>query len=85
MLTEQREVRSKWKDYFRDLLARSGCKKCVSRERQKEVWQMKLQKRRLGGNDGSYRVVKLVVFVGSRERCIEGWGSGVLKDWGKVY
>ena len=24
-------------------------------------------------------MVKLVVFVGSRERCIEGWGNGVFK------
>ena len=30
-------------------------------------------------------MVKLVVFVGSRERCIEGWGSGVLKAAGEVY
>ena len=30
-------------------------------------------------------VVKLVVFVGSRERCIEGWGSGVLKAGEVMY
>ena len=24
-------------------------------------------------------MVELVVFVGSRERCIEGWGNGVFK------
>ena len=50
MLTEQREVRSKWKDHFRGLLKVDAGS--LSVERQK-VWKMRLQRRRIGGNDGS--------------------------------
>ena len=30
-------------------------------------------------------MVKLVVLVGSRERCIEGWGCGIFKAGREVY